>query len=140
MSAIWLPTSPASDTKAMRHFAYSISLVLIVLFGLTLPLIFHSAVPHWPFVVGLFLSLCGWLSPRWVYYPYRLWMLIASILNFVNTRIIMFVTFFGLITPTALVRRAFGKHGYPRYPDKNAATYWMDRENPPNAANLKEPF
>jgi hypothetical protein len=68
------------------------------------------------------------------------WIVFASVLGWTNTQIILAVAFFALILPLGLVLRLFGKLGYSTRWTESADSYWIDRENPPTADNLKEPF
>jgi hypothetical protein len=55
---------------------------------------------------------------------YRGWLLIGTVLGWINTRILLFLVFFLLLTPLAFVRRL--RH-------RPTAGAWHDRPNPEDA-------
>ena len=74
--------------------------------------------------LGLLLVLLGLIFPRALVYPNKLWMMLASVLGFVSTRIILGIVFFFMVTPIGMVKRLFGwdplaRRGQPR------ETYWQ---------------
>ncbi len=58
--------------------------------------------------VGATLILLGLTFPRSLVYPNRVWMLLAEVLAFVSTRIILGLVFFLIVTPIGVVKRFFG--------------------------------
>jgi hypothetical protein len=57
---------------------------------------------------------------------YKVWMRVAFILSWVNTRIILFVLFYLILTPIGLVLRLFKVDLLERR--KQAETYWKIKE------------
>ena len=57
---------------------------------------------------GALLVLLGWLYPKSLVWPNRLWMGMAEAMGFVMTRVILGVVFFLVVTPIGLARRLFG--------------------------------
>jgi len=55
--------------------------------------------------LGGLLIVCGVLLPRALVFPNKAWMWLAEMLAFVNTRVVLGVLFFLLITPIGLVKR-----------------------------------
>lgn len=139
----WLPVSPASDKKAMQQFSRGFSILLSVVFSGLLPWLFSAPVPIWPLIVSGVLLLVGEIYSPAVYPVYRVWMVIASILSWVNTRLIMLIAFYLLIFPIGLALQLLGKLQYKKvkWPVSNeASSYWVKREHSPTKENLKEPF
>lgn len=62
---------------------------------------------------------------------YVVWMKFAFVLAWVNTRILLGVFFFLILTPLGLVMRLFGKDFLDEKIDKQATTYWKRREPAP---------
>ena len=73
------------------------------------------------------LGLVGLLWPRGALAFDRSWMLLAGVLGYVNSRILLSVMFFGVITPYGWVMRLFGRNTMNRR-GKGAATYWIPRK------------
>lgn len=90
---------------------------------------FRNSEHFWWFVVpGAFFLLAGvFLRP--VLRPiYIGWMSFALILAWINTRVILGLTFFLLFTPIGIVSRILGKDLLNQRIDKRAQTYWLRRE------------
>ena len=84
-------------------------------------------------VLGLgFLILPGPLRPL-----YRAWLKIARFIGVVMTAVILTLSYYVVVTPTALLKRVFGGRPVPTAPERNAATYWVSRPEP---AQPKERF
>ena len=141
-STFWLPVADMRDNKAMRDFALGFSMLLLVFFCGLLPWLFNNSIPLWPVFVSAYLLVFAFVYTPLVYPVYRFWMVIASIVGWLNTRIFMFIAFYGMILPLGLVLRALGKLQYHSGPirRKNAVSYWHRRAQSPTKDNLKEPF
>lgn len=55
------------------------------------------------------------------------WMMFAQVLAWVNTRILLALFFYLVITPAGLVMRLLRKDPMHRRPDARSATYWVKR-------------
>lgn len=62
---------------------------------------------------------------------YKGWMVFAHALGWVNTRILLVLFFFLIITPVALFMRMIGKDSLSRRIEPELETYWNDREGRP---------
>jgi len=143
VSDIWLPTAAPDDKKAMRDFSRGFSLLLCLFFMGLIPWFFDTGVPYWPLYVSAVMLMAGQFVPLTVYPVYRAWMAIASILAWVNTRLIMLFAFYVLIFPIGITLRFFNKLQYKKvsWPTaKETKSYWVKREASPSRDNLKEPF
>lgn len=58
---------------------------------------------------------------------YVAWMIFGSALGWINTRVLLGVIFYVVLTPTGLVLRLFGKDHLGVKLDRTAATYWIAR-------------
>lgn len=58
--------------------------------------------------LGASLTVLGLLYPRALVLPNRAWMMLAEVLSFVSTRIILAFVFFVVLTPIGLIKRAMG--------------------------------
>jgi hypothetical protein len=59
---------------------------------------------------------------------YVLWMKFAFVLGWANTRLILGLFFYLILTPIGLIMRMTGKDPLSRRLDRSAATYWVRRE------------
>lgn len=118
----------ASDTE-VRKFGIMFAVITAGIAGYSL---FVSGTV-WPyFFGGSALFLLGGLVARPLLRPvYILWMKFAFILGWVNTRLILGIFFYGIITPVGLVMRLFGWDPLTRKIDRSAPSYWVRRADKP---------
>ncbi|MEQ9103886.1 MAG: SxtJ family membrane protein [Rhodothermales bacterium] len=73
-----------------------------------------------------------WVTGRWL--PgllrpiHRSWMMLAVLLGFVMTRVILFIVFALVVTPIGIFMRLLGKDPLKKRPDATLATYWIPKE------------
>ncbi|MBT0586458.1 SxtJ family membrane protein [Alteromonas oceanisediminis] len=140
LNTIMLPMAEKHDSAALRQFAWQMAIAFPLFFALLLPWLFDQAYPLWPWYVSVTLLLSAFVVPIALYPLYVVWMIIASLLGWTNTVIILGIAFFLLIMPIGLILRGLNKLGYHRKLDPSAESYWIDRTQSPTAENLKEPF
>jgi hypothetical protein len=101
------PASPARDARELRRFGLTVggAFLLLALLsrwrGHTLPPLVLGA-------AGVLLVLPGLLAPRLLAPVERAWMRAAAVMGRVNTRIILTVVYYLVITPVGVVRRWLG--------------------------------
>lgn len=91
---------------------------------------FFKGSAHWPWFAGgaAFFSLSG-LFGRAILRPlYIGWMKFAFVLGWINTRILLGLFFYVVVTPIGVAMRLFGKDLLDQKIDRPAATYWIRRE------------
>lgn len=137
-SKVMLPLETKQDTEALKSFAITMSIAFPVVFMLLLPWAFSAAIPAWPVYLSLILSALYIFAPTFLYYPYLVWMIIASILGFINTRLILAFAYYLLIVPTGVFMQ--WRKGLQYKPFESKQSAWIKREKLPNKDNLKEPF
>ena len=81
--------------------------------------------------IGGLLVLAGLLWPVALKYVYRGWMKFAFAAAWFNTRLILSVVFYLVMTPVAVLLRLLGKRPLVLGRDKQASTYWIRREKVP---------
>ena len=133
----WITPCARDDIDTLRRFGLLAAVFIAIVFGLALPFIFANS-STFPNILALIMAasiaLCATAIPRGIYFIYRPWLFIASIMNTVNTVILMAIAYFILITPIALLMRMFGKLQY------NTPARWHDVQDNPNKDNLKDVF
>lgn len=87
----------------------------------------HSTWP-WPLGTALFFLVTGFFVQPLLRPLYVGWMKFAFVLGWINTRLILGVFFYLLLTPLGIVMRLFGRDALHRKFDRTAATYWVKRE------------
>ncbi|MDF0643640.1 MAG: SxtJ family membrane protein [Nitrospira sp.] len=93
----------------------------------------------WAVGLGTLLLTTGLTAPGLLRGPYRGWMFIGHILGWVNTRIILSVLFYGIITPMGMIMKFTGRDPMRRGFDQNVPTYRVTRQARP-ATHMKNMF
>jgi hypothetical protein len=88
--------------------------------------------------LGGSLALAGAVVPGRLGPAYRAWMGLAHAMSRVTTPVLMGVIYFGLLTPLALVMRAFGRR--PLGARRPGATAWVDRPPGARRGDLRRQF
>jgi hypothetical protein len=97
-----------ASSKQLRSFGLLVGTVL-VLIGVW-PMLFRAASPRsWALILAGLLLLPAVFVPVVLQPVYRAWMLLGSILGWINTRIILGVIFYMVFTPVGLLMRLFGR-------------------------------
>lgn len=81
--------------------------------------------------IGGLLLLAGLVRPVSLKYVYRGWMKFAFAAAWFNTRLILTLMFYLVMTPVAVLLRLFGKRPLVLHRDKQAPSYWIRREKVP---------
>lgn len=93
------------DEKGLREFGLLTGTIIIALFGLLLPWLHRDSLPIWPWIVAGILWLLALLTPSLLNPIYLVWMKIGLVLGWINTRLILAIVFFALLTPIGLMMR-----------------------------------
>ncbi|ACE83145.1 SxtJ family membrane protein [Cellvibrio japonicus] len=133
-------TSTPPTTKALREFAYTLAIAFPVVFCLLLPWLFNYAIPYWPLAISGILLLQAWLHPPSLAPVQKLWMALTGILGWINTRIILGLVFFLLITPIGWIQRRRHKLHYHPNVIPEADSYKIRRSQPLSPTDLENPF
>ena len=103
-------SSSSTSDKELRNFG----LVMAAAFGL---IAIFKRPEIWGTIAVTFLLL-GLLATRVLAPVHRVWMKLAEALGWINTRIILVIVYYLVVTPIGLLMRLFGKSTLP-------AGYWQ---------------
>ena len=124
--------------RALRRFGFMVGSVFLLLGGL---LVWRHRAAGWPFVsIGTVLILAGALAPAALKWIYAIWMMIAVMLGWVVTRVLLTIVFFLVVTPVGLLQRAFGKRLIEVAFRTDAASYWQSRTASPAREEYEKQF
>ena len=123
-----LPAGP----RDLRKFSLTVGIAFGVLWA-----VFAYALPYligrggslpilWQIGVGL--AVVGTLAPPVVKPLFYAWMTMALALGYVMTRVLLTIFFFLVLTPVALVFRLIGRDALHRKLDRDADSYWIDKQ------------
>ena len=134
--------------KDLRSFGLLLGGAIYFFFGTILPLLYgsflanpleHARSHPWPWVVGLTVQAWALLHPSSLHWLHTLWMKFASIIGWVNTRIILALVFYLLVLPTGLLMRVFGKDPVCRKLDPAAKSY-RRKAMPREPEHMRNPY
>jgi len=113
------------DRAALRKFGLTLAIVFLLISGLFLFRQRHNLAVY-SLVISLLFVIMR-LAPVILLKPvYIIWMRFASVLGWVNTRVILIVLFYLVFTPLGLLMRLFKIDLLER--KDNPATYWKKKE------------
>lgn len=92
----------------------------------------------WCLAVAAMLILPALVAPTVLGPAHRVWMTLGTILGWINTRLVLGVVFFVLITPIGLVLRLAGRDPMQRAFDHRATTYRVRRTSRPGSHLLRQ--
>ena len=125
-------------TKTLRQFGLMVGGVFLLI-GLW-PFVWRQeAVRVWAVVPGSLLAVAGLIVPGVLKHVYQGWMWVGHVMGWVNTRIILGVLFYGVVTPMGLVMKLTGRDPMRREFEPDSQTYRVIRQPRP-ASHMKNMF
>ena len=129
-----------TDTKALKDFAVTMSWAFPLVFSVLLPWLFSYSIHYWPFAISAILMTLYFVAPGAIYYPFRVWAVIGGVLGWINTRIILGLSFYILIAPIGILLRFIGKLQYRRKMPTNSSSNYRAPEAKSKKQSLEFPF
>jgi len=118
--------------KELRQFGLLVGAVFTVI-GLW-PLLFRGEpLRLWAIGIGGLLIACGGILPQLLAPVYKGWMWVGHIMGWINTRILLGIVFYALVTPIGLVFRLMGKDTMRQAFAESSATYRVARSARPRS-------
>ncbi len=127
-----------SNKSALRTFGITVGLILMIIAGFFFwkgKEIFYIF-----FTPGFALCFLGFAIPYLLKPIYWIWMIFATILGWVMTRVILSLLFYVILTPIGLIARLFGKQFVELRWDKSKKSYWNYRSGMPVTGNYEKQF
>lgn len=119
-------TIPQPTMKDLRQFGLLVGGVFAVI-GLW-PFVFRSESPRlWAMILGSLLIVLGAVAPQSLKQVHGGWMKVGHVLGTINTRIILGIIYYLLITPMGLVMWLMGKDPMHRALTQGTDTYRVVR-------------
>jgi len=116
--------------KELRSFGLLVGAVFSVI-GIW-PLLFRGEpIRLWAAGVGGALILFGGVLPGVLAPLHKIWMKVGHILGWINTRILLGIVFYGLVTPTGIIFRLMGKDTMRQVFAQDSPTYRVLRKPRP---------
>ena len=131
-------THDETDNRQLRSFGLMVGGIFSVI-GLW-PVVFHGAHPRWwALACGGLLVLPAVVWPEILRPIHKAWMKLGHAMGWLNTRIILGLIFFGVVTPIGIVRRWLGKDPMGKKLKRDTASYRVVRA-PRAPAHLKRQY
>jgi len=130
---------PVLDSAGYRKFGLVTSAMVIGLFGVSVPWVFSLHYPLWPWILGGALGAWSLLHPASLKPVYLGWMKFGHVMNWINTRLILGIMFYGIFLPIGLGLRLLGKDPMRRTLDKNLPSYREASHND-SKEHLERPY
>jgi hypothetical protein len=127
------------DAAGYRKFGLVSSAIVVVLFGLAIPWLFSLNFPRWPWIFAGVLGGWALLLPATLQPVYIGWMKFGNMMNWINTRLILGIVFYGLILPVGLILRVFGKDPMKRTLDDSISSYRVESDKQ-SKENVEHPY
>ena len=114
-----------SEKRDLRKFGITIGIILVMIAGF---LFWKEKESFQIFLtVGVILCVLGFTVPVVLKPIYWIWMIFATILGWIMTRVILSLLYYVIFTPIGLISRLFGKQFIELKWDKTDSTYWNYR-------------
>jgi hypothetical protein len=118
------------DAKELRNFGLIVGGIFLVI-GLW-PFVWKGeGMRLWAVGLGSLLIPLGLLLPAVLAPVFKVWMKVGHVLGWINTRIILGILFYGLITPMGVVMRLFGWDAMRRVLVRDVESYRVVRQPRP---------
>ena len=126
------------EKSDLRKFGITIGIILLIITGF---LFWKEKESFQIFLTfGVVLCVLGVAIPVILKPIYWIWMIFATILGWVMTRVILGLLYFIIITPIGLIPRLFGKQFLDLRFDKSIDTYWNYRKTQLISSDYEKQF
>ena len=131
----------STETRTLRDFGLLMGGVIGGLFGLVIPLLKQRAIPWAPWLIALIFAAFALASPRQLGLAYRIWMKFGHILGAINSRIIIGIVFWVIVTPLSFFFRIIRRDVLKlRYKDPAAPSYRVAPAATDPKTGMERPF
>lgn len=124
--------------KELKAFGLLMTWAFPLFIGVIAPWILGKGLQWWTLWVSLFFITLSFTAPKLIYFPYKLWMFIGGIIGFINTRIILGLTFYLMIFPIGLTLRLFKKLQFKK--QNISRSNYVTRTDKLTKEQLENPF
>lgn len=125
-----------NEIKEIRQFAWIMAGMILVFFALLLPWVWGWNFSWTPYIISGAFALTGLAAPQLLAPVHKAWLKFAELLGAINSKILLFIVFYLVLTPMGFIARVFGFDPMKRKhkPD----SYYIKREK--NINNMENPF
>ena len=127
-----------ASAKELRSFGLLVG-GLFSIIGVWPLLVHGEAFRAWAVIVGGVLMVVGGIQPQLLAPIHKGWMGVGHVLGWINTRILLGVVFYGLVTPIGILFRMLGKNTMQEAFSDQLSTYRIVRPPRPHS-HMKNQF
>ena len=136
------PVVKARQVQQASERAFGI--LFAIIFGLVAlwPVVMYGTAPYgWAAVVAVVFAGFAWLVPHLLAPLNRLWMRFGALLHRIINPLVLGAIYYGVVTPTGLLMRLFGKDVLSLRTDPKQQSYWIVRDPPgPDKGSMSNQF
>lgn len=126
----------ALTTKnTLRKAGISISIIIILFFFL-IPFLLHDETKLLSLLISIILFSISIISPNSLRIPYEIWIKIGNKLGSINSKAVLFIFFYILITPVSLLRRV----NMLIFQKKKVKTFYINNSKTTTKSTFKDQF
>jgi hypothetical protein len=103
------------------------------------PLVFRRPVRNWALLFSALFALAGLVVPSVLRPIHRIWMLFGNVMGWINSKIILGLIFYVVVTPIRFLRALTGTDPMNRKFDNKTGSYRVVRK-PRDASHMKHQF
>jgi hypothetical protein len=126
MSETMSHLSTEQGSEKSFGIVFSIVFLIVALY----PLMNSEDLRIWALVVSAIFSFLAFAAPQVLALPNKLWFKFGILLGSIIAPIVMALVYFLTVLPTGLIMRLLGKDLLKQKLDKNAKSYWIERNEP----------
>ncbi len=120
--------------------SFGVILTVGVLVIVVSPMFFGHAVPrYWALTLSALFAITGILIPSVLGPVHRIWIALGNVLGWINSKIILGLLFYAVVTPTRFLMQIAGRDPMHRQLDPHLSTYRVVRK-PRGASHMKHQF
>jgi len=125
-----------STKKELREFGLTIGIILVILGSIAL----WRNKDIYPYFLGIGITfiVLGLTFYKILLPLQKIWMGLSLVIGFFVSRIILSILYYLVITPIGLVMRLFKKDVIDQNINKNANSYWHEKEDQPKEKSSYE--
>lgn len=115
-----------SDSKTLKNFGITMAVALLII-----ALLMFYKKGGFPVILAVFSGvffLFAFIAPQSLKTIFMIWMKLAGILSWVNTRLILIILFYLVLTPISLLMRLFNQDPLGLKINRNETSYWKEKK------------
>jgi len=130
--------TPHPNTTALKSFGLLMTWAFPLFIGIIAPWLIDLPPQWWTLWVSVFFISLALVTPKLLYWPHKIWMFVAGIIGFINTRLLLGATFYLLIFPIGLVLKLTNKLQFKK--TNQQQSNYVVRRDKITKTQLEQPF